>query len=41
MSVNESESESDEEGQLDKEEPGFESKTEVAVSLQPITKEIC
>ena len=41
MSANESESESDKEGQLDEEEPDFKSKTEVTISLQPVTKEIC
>ena len=41
MSANESESESDKGGQLDKEEPDFESKTEAAVPLQPFMTEIC
>ena len=41
MSANESEHESDEVGQVDEEEPDIESRTEVAVPLQPVTKEIC
>ena len=43
MSANESESEfeSDEGGQSDEDEQDFESRTEVAVPLQPVAKEIC
>ena len=41
MSANESKSESDEGGQLDEDEPDFESRTKEAVPLQPVTKEIC
>ena len=41
MSANESESELDKGGYLDMEKPDFESKTEVAVPFQPVTKEIC
>lgn len=41
MSANESESESDEGGQSDEDEPDFESRTKAAVPLQPVTKKIC
>ena len=41
MSANESESELDKGGQLDKEEPDFESKTKAAILFQSVTKEIC
>ena len=41
MSANESESESDEGGQSDEDEPDFEPRTEAAVPLQPVSKEIC
>ena len=40
MSANKSESELDEGRQLDEEKPDFEFKTKVAVSLQPVIKEI-
>ena len=41
MSVNVFESELDKGEYLDKEKPDFKLKIEVAVSLQPIIKEIC
>ena len=40
MSANDSESELDKKGQIDEEEPDIESRTKVAVPLQPVTKEI-
>lgn len=40
MNANESKSQSNEGGQLDEEEPNFESKTKAAIPYQSVTKEI-
>lgn len=40
MSANEFKSKSDKKKQLDEDKPDFEFRTETAISLQPITKEI-